>query len=412
MKKSQTPHHCDLPYFPVKAGQLLVGGLPIEQLARQVGSTPFYAYDRKVIDQRIQALRTILPGPIKLHYAVKANPMPALVQHVATQVDGLDIASQGELHIAETAKMSAHNISFTGPGKSIEELRMALRANIIINIESETEMDRIAQLGNEFNIRPTVTVRINPDFELKSSGLRMGGGPQQFGIDAEKAPALLNKLKSLDLELTGFHIFSGSQNLDENAIIKSQAETVRLAIQLAKHTPSGIKTLNLGGGFGIPYFPGEKPLKIHNIAKNLAHLHSKITTEIPGVELVLELGRYLVGEAGIYVCRISDIKESRGRIFAITDGGLHQHLAATGNFGQIIRKNYPVVIGNKMDCKKEEKISIVGRLCTPLDLLANEINLPKTEIGDLVAILQSGAYGRSASPQEFLSHPHIKEVLI
>ena len=412
MNKPQRPAHCELPYFPAEGNQLLAGGIPIEQLAQQVGSTPFYAYDHAVIDQRIQLLRSTLPNNIKLHYAVKANPMPAVIQHLANQLDGLDIASHGELLAATNTGMPSKQISFTGPGKSVEELRTALMANVVINIESETEMERIAILGNELGIRPTVTVRINPDFELKSSGLRMGGGSQQFGIDSEKIPALLKKLKSLDLELTGLHIFSGSQNLDENAIVKSQTETVRLALQIVERTPTQIKTLNLGGGFGIPYFPGNKALNLQVIAENLGKLQDEIKHELPKTDLALELGRYIVGEAGIYVCRITDIKESRGRMFAITNGGLHHHLAATGNFGQIIRKNYPIVIGNKMNSHKKEFINIVGRLCTPLDLLGSEIELPKTEIGDLVVILQSGAYGLSASPQHFLSHPAAKEILV
>ena len=410
--KQLKPKHFDLDYFPTVDGCLQIGGIPLQLLAERVGGTPFYAYDGKVIDERIRTLREKLPDAIKLHYAVKANPMPELVRHLAQLVDGLDIASQGELRVALDASMPSQHISFTGPGKGVDELKAAIEAGVTINLESETEMQRVAQLADATGGRPRVTVRINPDFELKSSGLRMGGGPKQFGIDAELVPNLLQKLGDLDLEFMGFHIFSGSQNLHAEAIIEAQNETLKLAIRLAEFAPSPVQLLNLGGGFGIPYFPGDRPLDLTPIGENLELLCEKARTTLPETTLALELGRYLVGEAGIYVCRVIDKKISRDQIFLITDGGLHQHLAASGNFGQVIRKNYPVVIGNKMASKGMEVVSIVGRLCTPLDLLADKMELPKAEVGDLVVILQSGAYGLTASPTAFLSHPAAKEILV
>ncbi|MCF6255968.1 MAG: pyridoxal-dependent decarboxylase, exosortase A system-associated [Gammaproteobacteria bacterium] len=412
MSKPQQPTHCELPYFPVVDKQLQIGGQPVEQLAQRLGSTPFYAYDRAVIDQRIRALRTLLADSIRLHYAVKANPMPDLLRHVAQQVDGLDIASQGELALALQTGIDPQHISFTGPGKSEAELLAAINADITLNIESAAEMRRIARLASGSGIRPRVTVRINPDFELKSSGMRMGGGATPFGIDAEQVPALLKELADLDLEFWGFHIFAGSQNLRADAIIEAQNATLALAIQLAEHASSPVRLLNMGGGFGIPYFPGEQPLDIKSIGENLTRLVEQAKTVLPDAELALELGRYLVGEAGVYVCRVLDKKVSRGQTFLVTDGGLHQHLAASGNFGQVIRKNYPVVIGNKMGEEKTEKVNVVGRLCTPLDLLASKMELPVAEVGDLVVILQSGAYGLTASPTAFLGHPAPTEILL
>ncbi len=407
-----TPGHCDLDYFPTVDGCLQIGGTSLQQLAERMGNTPFYAYDRKIIEKRILSLREKLPSAIKLHYAVKANPMPELVHFLAQQIDGLDIASQGELRVALEASMPSQHISFTGPGKGMDELKMAIEAGVTLNLESETEMLRVAKLAETTGVKPRVTVRINPDFELKSSGLRMGGGPKQFGIDAELVPGLLQKLADLDLDFLGFHIFSGSQSLRAEAIIEAQNETLELAIRLAEFAPSPVQLLNLGGGFGIPYFPGDLPLGLSPIGENLERLCEKAKTTLPEATLSLELGRYLVGEAGIYVCRVIDKKISRGQVFLITDGGLHQHLAASGNFGQVIRKNYPVVIGNKMASKEKEVVSIVGRLCTPLDLLADKMELAKAEVGDLVVILQSGAYGLTASPTAFLSHPTPKEILV
>ncbi len=412
MSKPRQPVHCELPYFPVMDKQLQIGGQSVEQLAQRLGSTPFYAYDRAVIDQRIQALRAVLPDSIRLHYAVKANPMPELVQHVAQQVDGLDIASRGELTLALQTTTDPQHISFTGPGKSTDELQAAINSGVILNIESATEMRRIAGLAAGSGACPRVTLRVNPDFELKSSGMRMGGGATPFGIDAEQMPALLKELANLNLAFWGFHIFAGSQNLRAPAIIEAQNATLALAVRLAEHTPSPVRLLNMGGGFGIPYFPGEQPLDMKPIGENLARLAEQAKNALPDAELALESGRYLVGEAGVYVCRVLDKKMSRGQIFLVTDGGLHQHLAASGNFGQVIRKNYPVVIGNKIGEEKTEVVNIVGRLCTPLDLLASKVELPMAEIGDLVVILQSGAYGLTASPTAFLSHPAPTEILL
>ena len=412
MNQSARPRHCQLDYFPTRGNQLLVGNLPLEELAKKVGSTPFYAYDHALIERRIQQLRELLPQQIRLHYAIKANPMPALVQYLASQVDGFDVASQGEMHSALASTVPARHISFTGPGKDDQELAQAITAGVTINLESEGEMERLARLADVQGVRPRVTVRVNPDFELKSSGLRMSGGAKQFGVDAERVPAMLRRLGTLDLEFVGLHIFSGSQSLNAAAIIEAQNETLKLAVQLAEYTPAPLQILNIGGGFGIPYFPGDEPLQLHPIADNLRQLCSAVKQQLGDTEVILELGRFLVGEAGIYVCRILDRKLSHGQVFLITDGGMHQHLAASGNLGQIVRKNYPVVIGNKMKPLEKEWVTIVGRLCTPLDILADKVELPKAEIGDLVVILQSGAYGLTASPSAFLGHPAPQEVLV
>lgn len=411
MTQANAPRHCKLSWFPSQGHELLIGGQPVTQLAQRIG-TPFYAYDHRLIDERVQLLRSTLPPPLTLHYALKANPMPELLEHMVATVDGLDVASAGELQLALDAGCSAGNISFTGPGKTDQELQAAVTARAIINLESEGEMMRLNGICQQQGIRPNVTLRINPDFELKSSGLRMGGGARQFGIDAEQAPQVLQRLAGLEMNFLGFHIFSGSQSLNPEAIIEAQNATLKLALRLAEYAPAPIRILNLGGGFGIPYFPGDQPLQLAPIADNLHRLLEAASAQLPGVELVLELGRYLVGEAGIYVCRVIERKVSRGQVFLITDGGLHQHLAASGNFGQVIRKNYPVVIANKMQADERENATIVGRLCTPLDLLADNMALPEAQAGDLVGILQSGAYGFTASPSRFLSHPMAKEIFI
>lgn len=405
-------HHALHPWFRVVDDQLHVGNRSILELAELAGQTPFYVYDRSVMTRKVEDLRNALPPQVHLHYAMKANPMPAVVGHMLGLVDGLDVASAGEMQVALDVGASPSLVSFAGPGKTDGELARAAAAGITINIESERELRVLAAIGARTSRRPRVAVRVNPDFELKSSGMKMGGGPKQFGIDAERVPEVLEGIGKANLQFEGFHIFSGSQNLRADSIADSQRKSVALAIRLAGHAPSPVRTLNIGGGFGIPYFPDERPLDLAPISANLAELVPVVAEALPGAQLVLELGRYLVGESGAYVCRVIDRKVSRGQVYLVCDGGLHHHLAASGNFGQVLRKNYPVVIGNRVVGTDRENASVVGPLCTPLDLLADRMDLARAEEGDLVAVLQSGAYGLSSSPRAFLSHPPAVELLV
>ncbi|UTY56958.1 pyridoxal-dependent decarboxylase, exosortase A system-associated [Massilia sp. erpn] len=406
------PQHAALLQFEVKDDSLHIGGIPLARLAQRVGQTPFYVYERRAMTQRVALLRKHLPADVHLHYAMKANPMPAVVQHMAGLVDGIDVASGGELQVALDTGMEPARISFAGPGKSDAELSCAIAAGIVLNLESEGEMERAAVIGLRLGIQPQVAVRVNPDFELKSSGMKMGGGPKQFGVDAERVPQMLRRIAELELDFHGFHIFSGSQNLKAAAIQEAHEKTLALAIRLAQDAPCPPRIVNIGGGFGIPYFPGEERLDLEAVGANLRRLLEEARPQLGQAQIVIELGRYLVGEAGAYVCRVVDRKESRGQVYLITDGGLHHHLSASGNFGQVIRKNYPVVIGTQVAGGPRETASVVGPLCTPLDLLADQMELGLAEVGDLVVVLQSGAYGRTASPAAFLSHPAALEVLV
>ncbi len=406
------PTHRPMNPFPVIDDCLWIGGMPLTQLAARVGRTPFYAYDRRLLDARVTLLRRALPGVVELHYAVKANPMPAVVQRMASLVDGLDVASLGELTVALDTGIDPARISFAGPGKRPLELAAAIAAGITINLESAGELETVARLGRESGRRPQVAARVNPDFELKASGMKMGGGPKPFGVDAEQTPALLRRIGQLELDFQGFHIFSGSQNLRAVAIVEAHDRTFELALRLAADAPGPVRLLNIGGGFGIPYFPGDAPLDLQPIAANLDRWLPRVKERLPEARVVLELGRYLVGEAGIYVAEVVDRKVSRGHTFLITNGGLHHHLAASGNFGQVIRKNYPVVVGNRVVGTEREVVTVVGPLCTPLDILAERMELAKADIGDLIVVFQSGAYGLTASPTGFLSHLACGEVLV
>ena len=412
MNTREKPAHTPMDQFPSAGRELLVGGIPLERLVDRVGQTPFYAYDRELLTRRVAELRAALPASIKLHYAMKANPMPAVVNHMARLVDGIDVASGGELLVALDSGANPHEISFAGPGKRRGELRQAVAAGILINIESFREVAELGAIRQATGWPVRVAVRVNPDFELKGSGMKMGGGPKQFGVDAEQVPELLAEIGKAGLAFEGFHLFAGSQNLRPEAIVEAQQKCFELALRLAESAPAPVKFLNLGGGFGIPYFPGEQRLDLSSIGANLAAIAAEAAEKMPQAEIVIELGRYLVGEAGVYVTKVLDRKVSRGHVFLVVDGGLHHHLSASGNFGQVIRKNYPVAIGNQMDQPAAESVSVVGPLCTPLDLLADKMALPDAGPGDLVVVFQSGAYGATASPRGFLSQPDLVEVLV
>jgi diaminopimelate decarboxylase len=406
------PSHAPSIHFPVVDDELQVGGIGLTRLAARAGRTPFYAYDRALCTNRVAELRAQLPQGVLLHYSIKANPMPALVQHMAGLVDGLDVASSGEMKVALDAGMAPQRISFAGPGKSEAELSQAIAAGVCLNIESERELAAVARIGETLGLAPRIAVRVNPDFELKSSGMKMGGGAKPFGIDAEEVPRVLREAAAMALDFQGFHIFSGSQSLRADAIVEAQASSIELALRLADAAPQPVRQLNIGGGFGIPYFPGEQRLDLAPIAERLAGWLPRIATALPQARLALELGRYLVGESGVYVARVIDRKVSRGEVFLVTDGGMHQHLAASGNLGQIIRKNYPVAVGNRMAPDGSGTASVTGPLCTPLDVLADRMELAHAQPGDLIVVFQSGAYGPSASPGGFLGHPAALELLV
>lgn len=408
------PRHAPQIHFPVVDDVLHVGGIPLTRLAQRVGRTPFYAYDRALCTRRVHELRAQLPHGVLLHYSIKANPMPALVQHMAGLVDGLDVASGGEMKTALDAGMAPERISFAGPAKLEAELAQAIAAGVCLNVESERELRAAARIGEELGIAPRIALRVNTPFELKASGMRMGGGAKPFGIDAEEVPRLLREAAALAVDFQGFHIFCGSQSLRADAIVEAQARSIELALQLAGDTTLEVRQVNIGGGFGIPYFPGEERLDVAPIGAALAPMLERLHAALPQARLALELGRYLVGECGVYVARVVDRKVSRGEVFLVTDGGMHHHLAASGNLGQVIRKNYPVVVGNRVTPGDGASgpASVTGPLCTPLDILADKMELAHAQPGDLIVVFQSGAYGPTASPGGFLGHPAALEVLV
>lgn len=400
-------------HFNNMKNHLMVQDKTLTEIEAIVGRTPFYVYDSSFVEQRIKTLIKQLPERISLHYAIKANPYLPLVNFIQPLVKGFDVASKKEMLLAIESGMPVNNISFAGPGKSDKDLTAAILTGVTIHAESFGEIHRAISIGKTFSRKPNIAIRVNPAFELKASGMKMAGGAKPFGIDEESVIAALPSLDYDNMHFKGFHIYAGSQNLNADAIIEMHNQTFDLAKKLVRATPVPVSHINLGGGFGVPYFAKEKSLNIDPIANNLHRLCNNSDT-LADIELIIELGRYLVAEAGLYVSKVVDKKVSRDKTYLVCDGGLHHHLANSGNFGQVIRKNYPVDIGNKLTPTDElplEKVDIVGPLCTPLDIIAQTVELPKATIGDYVVVYQSGAYGASASPKDFLSQPNLSEIL-
>lgn len=398
--------------FDVVDGELAVAGRRASDLVREAGGTPLFVYSRALLNQRMADLRGAMPGRLAINYAVKANPFLRVVEHMAGLADGFDIASAGELALVQQAGIDPARVSFAGPGKRDAELEAAITAGVTLNCESEGEARRTLAIGGRLGIAPRMAIRVNPDFELRGSGMKMGGGSKPFGLDADRVPALAREIIAAGAHWSGLHIFTGSQSLDAAAIAETQGNVLDLAARLAQDIGVPLPRLNMGGGFGIPYFHGDQPLDLAIIGDALAQRFDTLPEALGGTQFCIELGRYLVGEAGVYLTRVVDRKVSHGVTYLITDGGLHHQLAASGNFGTVVRRNYPIAIATGFRGERVEQVNVVGCLCTPLDRLADQVMLPRADVGDLVAVFCAGAYGASASPAAFLGQGAAREMMV
>ena len=392
--------------------QLRIGGWSADELIDQAGGTPLFVYDNNIVGGQIARLRAAMPDGLALHYAVKANPYGPLLRFLARYVEGFDVASAGELQALHEAEVGGVPISFAGPGKRDSDIESAIAGGVTLNVESEGEVERALTIAELVGRQPKIAVRVNPPFGIKGAGMKMGGLASPFGIDADRAAELVRRVIEGGADWRGLHIFAGSQVLAADALVDAQQATVALAAEIADSVGASPPELNLGGGFGIPYFPGEQPLDVNAVGAALGETLIAAPDVLANTRFALELGRWLVGEAGVYLARIIDRKVSGGRTFLVTDGGLHHMLAASGNFGQVLRRNYPVAIAGRFGGEPDEEVTVTGCLCTPLDLLADDVSLPHAEPGDVVAVFCAGAYGLTASPQAFLSHPPAREMLV
>ena len=402
-------------YFGHRGNELLIGGVPVSEIVNLYG-TPLFIYDCGVLQRKLELLRRALPAGFKIYYAIKANPNQTILRYFISQGCGVEIASGGELHQAIAAGCSPDLILFAGPGKARSELELALEQGIgQIHVESLQEIDRIVEIARRLGVQARIAIRVNPDEEAQGGAVRMGGNPSPFGVDEELLDAVLERvLTEQVIDFRGVHLFTGSQILDYKMLLRQYGKALEIAKCAASKAMMSIHMVNFGGGFGIPYFAHESELDITQFGRELRPLilEAKNRPEFERTTFMVEPGRFLVGEGGIYVTRINTVKRSRGKTFLVVDGGMNHHLAASGNLGQVVKRNFPVALLDKLDEPPRQTVDIVGPLCTPLDVLAREINLPLAEVGDLVGVFQSGAYARAASPLSFLSHPSPPEVWV
>lgn len=396
----------------LQRNELAIGGITLSSLAEQHG-TPIYIYDKEIIKKRSQMLHDILPENLRIYFAVKANPNPEIIILMGELYDGFDVASAGEAERVIQAGIAPDRISFAGPGKSVSELQYAIDQQIGgISIESEQEFEHIRTICKQRKKSANVFVRINPAFDLSQSGMKMGGGPKPFGVDSDRVPELIKAIKSEKrVNYKGIHIFAGSQNLAADEILKTFKKILKYTAALVRITGVSIENLNMGGGFGIPYFAHEQDLNLAAVGLGLKKLFKQYDPILGETIFNIELGRFIVGESGVYLSKILYRKQSMGQTFLITDGGMHHHLAASGNLGQsLVRRPMAITVANKQG-NPVEKVHVVGPLCTPLDTFGF-VELPQTKEGDLIAVLNSGAYGFSASPSLFLSHKPPNEIIV
>jgi diaminopimelate decarboxylase len=401
--------------FPDSGAELSMGGVTVGEIAARYG-TPVFAYDRHVLDATWARVRSAYPPSFSIAYSVKANPNAAILRHFVDRGAPLEVASAGELTRALAAGCRPENILFAGPGKTERELELALSRGIgEIHVESALEARRISALAERLQTRARAALRVNPLADAQGGAMRMGGKPAPFGVDEECIDEVIDFLvRDPRIDFRGLHLFAGTQILDSTVLATQYRHGVELARRVATRLGGPLATLDFGGGLGVPYFPQERELDLDKLREELHGLVAELEGDprLAGTRLLIEPGRYLVAEAGVYVTRITDIKVSRGKTFYIVDGGMNHHLAASGNLGQVIKRNFPIAVVNRLADGPTHKVDVVGPLCTPLDTLARDVTVARAEVGDLVGIFQSGAYGLSASPQGFLSHQSPAEVLL
>ncbi len=401
--------------FGVAGADLLIGGIPARRLAEQFG-TPLFAYDAALIRSAYRALAAALEGFAGIHYSIKANPNPAVVRLLHEEGAGIEIASLGEFRAARAAGVEPAHTLFAGPGKRRSELEAVIAAGIgEIHLESDEEMAHAAAIGASLDRRVAVAIRVNPVAEAQGGAMRMGGKAAPFGFDEEDLEAVVDRVAaSPHLDLTGVHLFAGTQILDAAVLLGQWRHGLAVASRAAARLGRPLRTIDLGGGLGIPYFAGDGTLDLAAVRAGLPELIALKAADplIRDAHVLVEPGRYLVGTSGVYLASVLSAKVSRGQRFLVVDGGMHHHLAASGNLGQVIKRDYPVVAASRMGEASAGPASVVGPLCTPLDTLARKVDMPAIAEGDLVAVLQSGAYGPTASPAGFLSHPAAAEVLV
>jgi diaminopimelate decarboxylase len=401
------------PYFSANGdGQLLIGGVAAEEIVAEAGGTPVLAYDNNIVGGQIAQHRAAMPDGLALYYSVTANPYEPLLNFIGRYVEGFRVVSKGELERLKRAELAGIPMTFAGPGKRDDELEAGITAGATISVESEGEARRAILAAERRGVRPKVAVRVNPPFAIENGRMTMGARPSPFGIDAPRVPAVVRGLIEAGVDWRGLHIFAAAQCLDASALIDTHKAIIACAGEIADELGMALPELNLGGGFDVPCFAGEQPLDVYKMAAALHETLCNGPELLATTRLSLELGRWLVGECGVYLTRVLDRTESCGETFLTTDGGGHHLLRATGCLLERNRGNYPIAVASRFGAASDEQVTVTGCLATPFDVLGDEVMLPHAEPGDLIAIFCAGAYGLTASPQAWESRPPAREVLV
>lgn len=401
------------PYFGAAAdGQLLIGGIPVQELVAESGGTPLFVYDNNIVGAQIAALKAAMPDGLAIYYSVSANPYEPLLNFLGRYVDGFRVVSRGELEHLKRAGLAGIGMTFAGPGKGDDELEKGIAAGATISVESEGEAARAIRAGERVGVKPRLAVRVNPPFSIDKHGLTMGARPTPFGVDAERVPSLVEGLIEAGADWRGLHIFAAAQCLDCDALVEAHRAIIACAGDICRTLDLPLPELNLGGGFDVPCFAGEEPIDLYRLANALHETVRNGPELLATTRLSLELGRWLVAQCGVYLTRILDRTESCGETFLTTDGGGHQLLGATGCLLERGRGNFPLAVADRFDSPAEEQVTVTGCLATPHDIFGDEVMLPRTEVGDLIAIFCAGAYGLTASPQAWESRPLAHEMLV
>ena len=393
-------------------GQLLIGGYPAEELVAEAGGTPLFVYDNNIVGAQVARFKGAMADGIALHYSVTANPYEPLLEFLGRYVDGFRIVSLGELKRLQQAKLAGIPMNLAGPGKLDIELEGAVKAGATISVESEGEARRAIEAAERVGIQPRISVRVTPPFAIEDGRVTIGSRPSPFGVDAERVPALVLGLIEAGVDWRGLHMFGGAQCLDANAIAEVHRVTIAHAGDIAEAIGTPLPELNLGSGFDIACRPGDEPLDIDRVAAALTTNLCNAPPLLATTRFTIELGRWLVGESGVYLCRVLDRTESCGRTYLTTDGGGHHLIGATGCLGERGVINFPIAVANRFAAPPTEGVTVTGCLCTPYDLLGDDVSLPRAEEGDLIAVFCAGAYGLSASPQAWESRPLAREMLV
>lgn len=393
-----------------------VQGVPVAELADRYG-TPLYLYDGEVIRETYRQLRGLLDTSVEIYYSLKANPNISICSLLHSLGAGAEVSSLAELVTARRAGVPAREIIFLGPGKSAAELAACIEqgigAIVCESIEEVHAVDAMAgALPRAAGEAVRVMLRVNPAFVTKGSRLAMGGKPRQFGIDQELVAEAGPALRALrHVRVIGLHAYMGTRILDAADIAHNTRSVLTAAADLATALDLRLDVVDVGGGFGVPYFDNESPLDIEAVADGVNSAVARFHDEHPRSRIITELGRYLVGGAGTYVIRARYVKASRGEWFVVADGGTNHHMAAVG-IGSFVKRNFPIRSLSRPTDPPARDYTVTGPLCTPNDVVGKKVPLPEVRPGDLIGVERSGAYGPSASPVHFLSHGHPSEVLV